>query len=257
MIINDLYNFNNKTALITGASSGFGEQFCISLNKMGARVILAARNLNKLQSLHKKLDNSIIMEMDVTNYESVSSAFAQLENLDEKIDICINSAGIRKLTPIFEEIESENFAQQIQTNLMGSWYVTKLVANHMKNHNIQGSIINIGSISGSDAYRPDAAGYATSKAAVIHMTKALAEDLARYKIRINCINPGLHYTPMTASKLDDPVMRKELEEKIPLKFIGNPTDLSAAMLYLASNEASRFVTGSIMTVDGGMSCSHQ
>ena len=257
MNVNDLYNFNKKTVLITGASSGFGKQFAITLNDAGARVILAARSLDKLQSLAKTLDNSIVVEMDVADYESVALAFAELEKIGERIDVCINSAGIRMLTPVFNEVESDSFAKQIQTNLMGSWYVSKLVANHMKKYNIHGSIINIGSISGSDADRPDAAGYATSKAAVIHMTKALAEDLARYKIRINCINPGLHHTPMTAAKLDDPEMRKKLEEKIPLKFVGEPIDLSAAMLYLASNKASRFVTGSVITVDGGMSNSYQ
>ena len=141
-----MYDFSNKTALVTGASSGLGEQFARCLNKAGARVILAARRLDRLMEIAASLDNTVVVRMDVADQDSVKCTFKTLEEAGEKIDICINNAGIAALTPIFEEDPKQDFEAIIQTNVMGVWYVSKAVAQHMRKQHIHGAIINIGSI---------------------------------------------------------------------------------------------------------------
>ena len=135
-----LFDLHGKTAIITGASSGLGEQFARSLSGAGARVILAARRIDKLNTLAAELNNARAIQMDVSDKQSVKSCFAELDQAGERIDICVNNAGIAILTPIFDEDDNDNFESIVQTNLMGVWHVTKAVANHMKNRGIHGSI---------------------------------------------------------------------------------------------------------------------
>lgn len=246
-----LFDLKGKTALITGASSGLGEQFARCLSGAGACVILAARRIDKLKTLALKLNNAKAIQMDVSDKQSVKICFAELEKSGEKIDICVNNAGIAILTPIFEEDDNDNFESIIQTNLIGVWYVTKAVTNHMKNHGIHGSIINIGSVNGDSFPYKELTAYAASKAGVIHMTKSLVTELSQYKIRINTINPGPIQSDLLGSpNKHDPEFWKD---KIPAGFIAEPSDLDGMILYLASNNASKYVTGSTFTIDGGMS----
>ena len=191
--------------------------------------------------------------MNVGDKKSVQKAFEYLENAQEKIDICINSAGVAKRTPIFEEEETDHFENILHTNVAGLWYVTKVAANHMKHHGIQGSIINMGSVNGANRVGEEFAAYCASKAAVAQMTKALVGELSRHQIRINCIAPGLFHTPLTDYRLNMKEEREEMEKFIPAGFVATPPDLDGAILYLSSNTASRYVTGVCLTVDGGIS----
>ena len=243
----------NKTAIITGASSGLGEQFARCLSNEGARVILAARRIEKLQALSADIPNSLAIELDVSNKNSVSACIKKLEESGEKIDICVNSAGIAARTPIFDTIDDDTFESIIKTNLMGVWYVTKAVANHMKNHAIQGSIINIASVNGDGFPFSEVTAYGISKAGVIHMAKTLMKELAQYKIRINTISPGLFQTPMTEPRLKTEEDKIKYSAKIPLGFVAQPKDLNGALLLLASNNLSAYMTGTCLTVDGGKS----
>ena len=248
-----LHDLNGKTALITGASGGLGEQFARTLNNAGARIILAARRIEKLEAISAGLNDAKAVRTDVADKDSVAGCFSELEKAGEKINICVNNAGIAALTPIFEEDEEGGFESIIQTNLMGVWYVTKAVANHMKDRGIHGSIVNIASINGDAFPYKEATAYAVSKAAVIHMTKSLVVELSRYKIRINCIAPGLVRTPMTEHKLHTEQKRSEFGNMIPLGFVANPQDLDGALLLLASNKHSAYMTGTCITIDGGKS----
>ena len=248
-----LFDLHGKTAIITGASGGLGEQFARCLSSAGARVILAARRIDKLKILADELNNARAIQMDVSDKQSVKSCFAELEQAGERIDICVNNAGIAILTPIFDEDDNDNFESIVQTNLMGVWYLTKAAANHMKNHGIHGSIINIASINGDAFPYKEATAYATSKAAVIHMAKSLVTELSKYKIRINSIAPGLFHTPMTDHKLGTDQQRQEFAGQIPMGFVATPKDLDGALLLLASNAHSSYMTGSCITVDGGKS----
>nr|WP_253308606.1 SDR family oxidoreductase [Rickettsia endosymbiont of Ceutorhynchus assimilis] len=248
-----IFDLHGKTALITGASSGLGKQFARTLNSAGVRVLLAARSQEKLEALALELRNAKAVKMDIGSKESVAQAFSCLENANEKIDICVNNAGIAKLTPVFEKDENSTFESIIQTNLIGMWYVTKAVANHMKKHNIHGSIINIASVNGANRLREGLASYAASKAAVIQLTKALVGELSPHKIRINCISPGLFHTPLTDYKLNSDEQKQIMERAIPLGFVAKPKDLNGVLLLLASNVDSCYVTGTCITVDGGAS----
>lgn len=247
------FNLEGKTAFITGASSGLGKQFAICLSNAGARVILSARRAEPLKMLSQKINKSIWMTMDVSDSASVQKTITELEAKNEKVDICINAAGVAKLTPVFDSSAHHDFDRIIQTNIMGAWYVTQAIANHMKKYSLSGSIINIASVNGANRLREELSGYAASKAAVIQMTKALVGELSKANIRINCIVPGLFHTPLTDYKLNTDSAKEEMAQQIPLRFVGTPADLDGTILYLASNEASRYVTGSCLVVDGGVS----
>lgn len=247
------YNFGNKTVLITGASSGLGERMASVFAEQGAKVILASRRENALHSITKKIPNSFYYLMDVANRHSVYKTFQQIEQDGHQIDICINNAGIAQLTPVFGSSDEDGFELIIQTNVMGTWYVTQAVASHMKKHAIAGSIINISSVNGANKLREGLTAYAASKAAVMQMTKALVGELAKENIRINCVAPGLFHTPLTDYKLNTSKAKEEMAQKIPLGFVGDPADLDGTILYLASNETSKYVTGSCLVVDGGVS----
>lgn len=247
MKLHDLYDFQGKTALITGASGGLGEQCARVLSSAGARVILASRRIDKLQSLAAELRQAKAIQMDVADKKSVISGFHELEATGEKIHICVNNAGIAVKSPIFEDDHDHDFESVIQTNVMGVWYVTKAVACHMKNHNIDGSIIQIGSINGGAIPATEASAYSISKAAVIHLTKTLVGELSPHHIRVNCVSPGWFRTPMNGPGVEKVI------PYIPYGDIGEPSDLDGLILYLSSNQASRYVTGSCFTIDGGMS----
>lgn len=247
------FDLKGKTALITGASSGLGERMAFVLAEHGAKVLLAARREDALHAIKKQIPNSSFYLMDVADRRSVHAAFQQIEEDQHRIDICINNAGIGKLTPIFEASSHEDFERIMQTNVMGTWYVTQAVTTHMKKYSVSGSIINISSVNGTNKLIDDLAGYAASKAAVIHMTKALVGELSKANIRINCIAPGLFHTPMTDYQLNTTEAKEEMSKKIPLQCVGSPADLDGTILYLASNEASKYVTGSCLVIDGGIS----
>lgn len=246
-------NFVGKTVLLTGASSGLGQQMCINLLKVGARVILTARSLDKLEVIAQEFSNAVPMRMDIADKDSVNSVFSQLEQQKEKIDICINNAGVAMSTPIFEPSD-DCLEQMFRTNVLGTWYVTKAAAIHMKNHKIAGSIINIGSVSAENCLSETMAGYSASKAAIKQLTRALTSELAEYSIRINCIQPGLFITEKNRESRMQIIQNKEfLKKLIPLNYIAEPSELDAMVLFLASNEASRYVTGACFTIDGGLS----
>jgi NAD(P)-dependent dehydrogenase (short-subunit alcohol dehydrogenase family) len=247
------YQLEGKTALITGVSSGLGERMAYVLAEHGVKILLTARREEALIALKKEIAQSEYYFMDVKNVHSVRKAFKKIEEDGYQIDICINNAGIGELTPIFQESSIVDFENIIQTNVMGTWYVTQAVALHMKKHKVSGSIINISSVNGNNKLIDEISGYAASKAAVIQMTKALVGELSKANIRINCIAPGIIHTAMTDFQLNTQEAKDEMAKKIPLKFVGAPSDLDGMILYLASNITSKYVTGSCMVVDGGIS----
>ena len=244
------FNLQGKTALIVGAASGTGAEFAKVLLNAGAKVILSDKRQELLETTIKKLGNGKAIFIDVTQKGSITQAFESLEKEGEKIDICINAAGVAPETPIFSQDPEELFEMCVNVNLLGTWNLTKAVANHMKTHHIQGSIINIASVNGINKLRHGITAYAASKAAVVQLTKALVGELSPYRIRINCLAPGVIQTSLSHSLLDG---EGDVVDGIPLGFIGEPHDLASVILLLASNEASGYMTGAYITVDGGVS----
>jgi NAD(P)-dependent dehydrogenase (short-subunit alcohol dehydrogenase family) len=242
-----LFDLSGKTALVTGASSGLGAHFARCLGKAGASVVLAARRADLLQSLQAELEAEKIaakaIDLDVQSAESIAAAL----DAAGPLDIVVNNAGISIVKPALEMPEKD-WDAVVDTNLRGAWLVTQGAAKRWVADKRPGSIVNIASILGLRTIG-QVAPYNASKAGLIHLTKALAMEWARYQIRVNAICPGYIETEMNSAFWQTPGGMK-LIERIPQRRIGQPEHLDGALLLLAS-EAGTFMTGSVITVDGG------
>jgi len=247
MTISKTFDLSGKTALVTGASSGLGTHFARCLGAAGASVVLAARRADRLQSLQAELANDGIaarsVELDVQSAPSIAQAL----DAAGPIDIVVNNAGISIVKPALEMPE-EDWDAVVDTNLRGAWLVTQGAAKRWVADKRPGSIVNIASILGLRTIG-QVAPYNASKAGLIHLTRALAMEWARYKIRINAICPGYIETEMNSAFWKTPGGQR-LIERIPQRRIGQPEHLDGALLLLAS-DAGTFMTGSVITVDGG------
>jgi len=241
------FDLGGKTALITGASSGLGTHFARCLGAAGASVVLAARRTDRLKSLQAELEGQGIaatsIELDVQSAESVGKAL----DAAGPLDIVVNNAGISIVKPALDMPETD-WDAVVDTNLRGAWLVAQGAAKRWAADKRPGSIVNIASILGLRTIG-QVAPYNASKAGLIHLTRALAMEWARYRIRVNAICPGYIETEMNSDFWQTPGGRK-LIERIPQRRIGKPEELDGALLLLAS-EAGSFMTGSVLTVDGG------
>ncbi|WIM13881.1 glucose 1-dehydrogenase [Enhydrobacter sp.] len=242
-----LFDLGGKVALVTGASSGLGAHFAKCLGEAGASVVLAARRADRLQSLQAELAQKNIaakaVDLDVQSSESITAALEAAGSLD----IVVNNAGISIVKPALDMPEKD-WDAVVDTNLRGAWLVAQGAARRWVTQKRPGSIVNIASILGLRTIG-QVAPYNASKAGLIHLTRALAMEWARYRIRVNAICPGYIETEMNSAFWKTPGGQK-LIERIPQRRIGQPEHLDGALLLLAS-EAGTFMTGSVLTVDGG------
>ena len=249
--INDIFSVKDKVILITGASSGLGKHFALTLSNAGAKVILSARRKKALDSLSKNIKNSgnecLVIPLDVSSKQSVTNLIEQSINKMGHIDVLINNAGISN--PVwFKDLSEESWMNVMETNLNGAFRVAKQVSDLMTKQGRPGSIINISSILGLRVGVQQTS-YAVSKAGLTQLTKMMALELARNNIRVNAIAPGYIQSEMTEDFFNT-TEGKNYMKKIPQRRYGNPEDLDGAILLLAS-EASSFMTGSVIPVDGG------
>jgi 3-oxoacyl-[acyl-carrier protein] reductase len=248
---------NDKVAIVTGASGDIGREIVKRFVDEGAKVILVARNLEKLESVRKEIGNEEVtasISCDLTDESQVLQAVNQIMDTYGKIDILINNAGAINDPIHFHEMKDSEIKKLIDVNLFGVFYMTKAVLSKMSDVK-SGAIVNIGSISSERAIpRVHLAVYSSTKAAISMFTKSIAVEYARQNIRCNCVNPGIINSGMIKPYLDDPQARKVLEERLPLARIGEPIDVANAALFLASDEAN-WITGTILNVDGGKTSS--
>lgn len=241
------FDLSGKTALVTGASSGLGEHIARCLGGAGAALVLAARRADRLKALEAEFAKSKVqakaVDLDVTNSSSVEAALAAAG----PIDILVNNAGISIVKPALEMPE-QDWDAVVDTNLRGAWLMAQGAARRWVADKRPGVIVNIGSILGLRTIG-QVAPYNASKAGLIHLTKALAMEWARHDIRVNAICPGYIETEMNSAFWKTPGGQR-LIERIPQRRIGRPDELDGALLLLASHAGS-FMTGSIVTVDGG------
>jgi len=246
-----LFDLSGKVALVTGASSGLGAHFAHALGAAGAAVVVAARRADRLSSLQAELAKGGIkaaaVDLDVQSGSSVTAAFEAGEGALGPIDIVVNNAGISIQKRALDMLE-EDWDAVVDTNLRGAWLVAQTAGKRWVSAGRGGSIVNIASILG---LRPigQVAPYIASKAGLIHLTQALAMEWARYQIRVNAICPGYIETEMNSAFWKTPSGEKMIE-RIPQRRIGQPEHLDGALLLLAS-QAGEFMTGSVITVDGG------
>ena len=249
------FDLTGKAAIVTGASSGLGRHFARTLARAGAKVALAARRVEALGEVTRQIEafdgRAIPIALDVTDADAVRACVETAETELGPISILVNNAGIAHTAPALEVTEAD-WDRVIDTNLKGAWLVAQETARHMANLGHGGSIINVASILGMAATGQLAA-YCASKAALVNLTRALAIELARHDIRVNALAPGYVVTDINREFLASE-SGQSLKKRIPQRRFGQPEDLEGALLLLAS-DASRYMTGSVLTVDGGQSAS--
>ncbi|CAE6487521.1 SDR family NAD(P)-dependent oxidoreductase [Candidatus Nitrosotenuis uzonensis] len=247
----------NKIAVITGASSDIGADMSKKFVDEGATVVMLGRNiasLEKARSALKNKESAVSMTCDITDNSQTLSVIEQVVDKYGRIDILINNAAKINDAIHFHEMKDSDIADLVNTNIVGTFNVTKAVIPKMLD-NKSGCIINIGSISSERAIpKVHLAVYSATKAALSMFTKSIAVEYARKNIRCNCLNLGIINAGMIKPYLEDQQARKVLEERQPLHKIGEPADVSNAAVFLASDEA-KWITGTILNIDGGKSAS--
>ncbi len=244
----DIFDLSGKVALITGASSGLGRHFSKTLSEAGATVILSARRMDNLVELQKELNGeSHIFSLDVTSAKSVENLFQEIKKEFGSADILINNAGVSD-TRKFKDLDEESWNYVLETNLNGAYRVAKSFTDLLLAQEKHGSIINIASILGLRVGL-NLASYATAKAGLVQLTKSMALELARSGIRVNAIAPGYILTEINKDFFETKAGQSYVKS-IPMNRLGLESELDGILLLLASN-ASSFMTGSIIPVDGG------
>jgi NAD(P)-dependent dehydrogenase (short-subunit alcohol dehydrogenase family) len=249
----DRFSLAGQAGIVTGGGQGLGKVFCRAFAEAGADVVVAEINPEtgpqtaaELQALGRR---ALFVETDVSDRASVQAMVARCLDEFGRVDFLMNNAGITRWCEA-EDVSEADWRAVIDVNLNGLFFCCQAVAPAMIEQG-GGSIVNIASMSGLIVNRPQPqASYNTSKAAVIHLTKSLAAEWARHGIRVNAIAPGYMDTPMAQPFFEDPQVGGLWIDAIPMKRPGKPEELAPVAVFLAS-EASSYVTGTTIVVDGG------
>ena len=252
-------DLSGRVAFVTGASSGLGEQFARTLSRAGAGVVLAARRMERLKTLRAELEShggdAHVVELDVTDHDSIKSAVAHAETEMGTIDILVNNSGV-STTQRLVDVSPEDFDYVMNTNTRGAFFVAQEVGKRMIARSrgaapgtfTGGRIVNVASMAGLRVLGQIGV-YSMSKAAVIHMTRAMALEWGRFGINVNALCPGYIDTEINHQHWQTDAGQK-LVQMLPRKRIGKPEDLDAALMMLCANQ-SHFVNGAVLAVDDG------
>jgi NAD(P)-dependent dehydrogenase (short-subunit alcohol dehydrogenase family) len=243
------FRVDGKIAIVTGASSGLGARFARVLHAAGATVVLTARRLDRLETLSAELPGSLPVQCDVADETQRISLINTVMQTYGRIDILVNNAGITHKVPIETET-IDQFREVMEVNTTAVWHLCKLAGESMV-ANKSGSIVNVASILGMIAGTPvKQANYAASKGAVIAMSREIAVQWARKGVRVNSLCPGWFVSEMTAGMDTDEGSQKFVMQNSPIPRMGAEHELDGALLFMAS-DASSFMTGQAIVVDGG------
>jgi NAD(P)-dependent dehydrogenase (short-subunit alcohol dehydrogenase family) len=249
-----IFDLTGKTALVTGASRGLGRFFALALARAGADVTVTSRTLASLEGVRREIEalggRCVPVVLDVRLQPSIEAAVAAAHQALGRIDILVNNAGCNIRKPALE-LTWDDWNTVLDTNLRGPFFVAQAVARHMTGQG-GGRIINIGSVTCVAGYA-GMGPYGASRGGIKQLTMSLAADWGPAGVTVNCLAPGWFKTAQNAVMYEDASWVRYLSDKIPLRRPGNvETDLEGALIFLAS-EASRYVTGQTLLVDGGIS----
>jgi len=256
MTNNNIFDLTGRVAVVTGASSGLGVQMAKAFARQGADMVILARRLEKLEKVADEIRGlgvkCLPIRCDVTNTEDVKKAAEIVEKEFGKVDILVNNAGSGHVGPT-EETTDDQWNGVINLDLNGVFKVTREFGKLMIKNNY-GRVINIASMYGlvGNSALP-CAGYHAAKGGVVNFTRALASEWAKYGINVNCICPGYFETELTVDTLNTESFTNYMKATVPLGRYGREGELDSTAIYLAS-EASSYVTGVIIPVDGGYTC---
>jgi NAD(P)-dependent dehydrogenase (short-subunit alcohol dehydrogenase family) len=246
------FSLDNKTAVITGAGRGIGRALSIGLAEAGADVVLLSRTKNDLEETAALIQETgrkaHVIPADVTSREEIKKVVQYIENQGLKIDILINNAGMNIRSNAFE-VTDEEWETIMETNLKSAFMMSQEIGSHMKD-NGGGKIINISSVAGHVALRTGVV-YASTKAAMIQMTKVLAFEWGKHNINVNSIGPWYFKTPLTEELLKNKEYVDDILAVTPLNRVGELQELVGPAVFLSS-AAGNYVTGQTLFVDGGM-----
>lgn len=244
----NLFDLKGKTALVTGASSGLGRHFSRTLSEAGANLVVVARRADRLEELVADLgEGAMALPLDVARPDQMDGVLDRAEERFGRVDILVNSAGIA-LDGHSLSHDGDQLDRILDVNVKAIWHLSTRFSRRLVESGAPGSIINIASILGLNA-APNLSLYATSKAAVVQLTKSLALDFWRHNIRVNALCPGYFKTEMNDAFLDSEAGQKMIR-RIPPRRLGQLHELDGPLLLLAS-DASGFMTGTAIPVDGG------
>jgi NAD(P)-dependent dehydrogenase (short-subunit alcohol dehydrogenase family) len=250
---NNLFDLNGRIAIVTGTSRGLGQQFARALANAGADLVLTSRNRDHLLSFETEIKalgrRAVSLELDVHDLQSIEQMAAAAEEAFGHLDILVNNAGMNIRKPALE-VTWEDWNVILDTNLRGSFFVAQAVARRMVPHGY-GRIINVGSVTSVNGYA-GLAPYGASRGGIKQLTMSLADDWGKHGITVNCLGPGWFRTDQNKVMYDDKEWVEYLSDRIPVKRPGQVGDLDAAIVFLAT-EASRYITGQTLLVDGGIS----
>ena len=249
----NLFDLTGQVALVTGASRGLGQYFARALARAGADLILTSRNQADLTAFVSEIEalgrRVLPLELDVRDQESIERMAAAAEQAWGQIHILVNNAGCNARKPALD-VTWDDWNLVLDTNLRGTFFVAQQIARRMVQHGY-GRIINIGSVTSVFGYA-GLAPYGASRGGVRQLTMSLADDWGKHGITVNCLAPGWFRTEQNKMLYEDKEWVEYLVDRIPVKRPGQPHDLDGAVVFLAS-EASRYITGQTLLVDGGIS----
>ncbi|MBJ7455697.1 MAG: glucose 1-dehydrogenase [Thermoleophilia bacterium] len=256
----DLFDLTGRTAVVTGASSGLGVGFARALAAAGADVVVAARRTDRIDALAAELAENgaqaLAVTCDVTEAEQVDALIAAACERFGRVDVLVNNAGTAgDGGPTPERLPHALFERTLQVNLFGTWYGCQAAAARMLADGRGGSIINVSSVLGIGGQQNYPAGYQASKAAVINLTRTLAVSWGDRGVRVNALAPGWFPSEMTEGYFALPPFMDSILVQQPTGRVGRADELTGPLLFLAS-DASSYVSGHTLTVDGGMSASY-
>jgi NAD(P)-dependent dehydrogenase (short-subunit alcohol dehydrogenase family) len=251
MTVLDAFDLTGKTAVVTGGNTGLGEAFARALAEVGASVALAARTRERSEAVASEISESsgkaIVVDLDVKEPDQVERMLGEVTERLGPVDILVNNAGVCYHRPA-AEVSLEEWLNTFDVNVHGLWYCAQTVGKQMIERG-GGVIVNIGSISAMIVNRPQwQPAYNASKAAVHQLTKSLAAEWAPHNVRVNALAPG--YVKTAMAPVDEPQFRRHWIEDAPMQRYALPEELGPSLVYLAS-DASSFMTGSVLVVDGG------